>query len=972
MTQHATVPATSRAPTHSPGLSDTGERLDPSLQHWIEQRIGVELGEVRIHHGPEADRHARLLQADAFTCGRDICFAAGAFRPHTRDGLRLLVHEIVHVVQQTSGTTPAPAPDGRLFRGRRGDRWEHEADDVAERVVNGMPVRLGIVDATSNRVDATVAGMALQCHDSFEHRALGDIPTGDVSAILVGGPRRSEILNREIDLMWLWHQDPEKVTEEDIHKLCPWIRTVRLPASGLLVTYGELNALPDYIATAETADTITKEVLLPIVQYVRQESYIQLNRLLNKTVTDAFADAIFSPSQWAPGLVNTLLATTALDTLTARLGIDGVDHYQGLLARNACHFAPFSWHRWQSSHLIARDLAARAFAATDPNQKAQLTHQAWIQHGYGDHFLQDSFAAGHLVNKTLIMQWFVEWAANQALVPVLDWDSVKTMTTTLQPGLAGRGLYDPADTGPSNDPQTAQEHATYLDRLQSTGLTSSSGQRDVDYQNYLSFLSSVITQSSSAAIHDYYNAHSLWVASPAHPDPYEVWGDDTLLSGTNGGTGAEQTSQAAQMSQQSIQELLHSGSTSVSVQQVREQFPTRVRTSGQEMLTLEAWNDTQQQFCGRQIFPALHDVIVRMSSPLISNVSRDQDLTPRWCTSLPAARFTTTSMLTHGDRLFAGSNGYVYELEPDTGDVLHSLRLSSAVGTGDYETRMTTDGRTLFVGAHGYVYGVDLADWSRPAWTTSLPDARYAVVAVLAADGRLFAGSNGYVYDIAPSSGHVSHSIRLGGAFGTGDYTMRLALDATTLVVGCHGYVYGVPTATFRAASWECSLPKAGYHLVDVLVHRDRLFAGSNGRVFELEPTGGRIVRQLLVTAELGVGDYTTTLAAHDHLLLAGAHGYVYGIDLDDWSHAKWSANLAGNRYAMINLAATADQLIAGSYGHVYRIDSRDGRVLVTTPLTLASGVGNYETRLAIDRTGEHCYAGVHGYGYKLSSELRA
>src|SRR4029077_5167445 len=104
---------------------------------------------------------------------------------------------------------------------------------------------------------------------------------------------------------------------------------------------------------------------------------------------------------------------------------------------------PFSWHRWQASHLIARDLATRSHDEPDPNEKARLKHQALVQQGYGDHFLQDSFAAGHLVNKTLIMQWFIAWAANQKLVPVANWDVVKNVTADLQPGLAGRALYSP-------------------------------------------------------------------------------------------------------------------------------------------------------------------------------------------------------------------------------------------------------------------------------------------------------------------------------------------------------------------------------------------------------------------------------------------------------------------------------------------------------------------------------------------------
>ena len=39
----------------------------------------------------------------------------------------------------------------------------------------------------------------------------------------------------------------------------------------------------------------------------------------------------------------------------------------------------------------------------------ELERKAWLNNGYASHLLQDSFAAGHLINKTLVMQWFAEY-----------------------------------------------------------------------------------------------------------------------------------------------------------------------------------------------------------------------------------------------------------------------------------------------------------------------------------------------------------------------------------------------------------------------------------------------------------------------------------------------------------------------------------------------------------------------------------
>ena len=55
---------------------------------------------------------------------------------------------------------------------------------------------------------------------------------------------------------------------------------------------------------------------------------------------------------------------------------------------------------------MARDLIAHSLAAGQDREK--LRTRARIYTGYADHFLQDSYAAGHLVNKTLVMQWYIE------------------------------------------------------------------------------------------------------------------------------------------------------------------------------------------------------------------------------------------------------------------------------------------------------------------------------------------------------------------------------------------------------------------------------------------------------------------------------------------------------------------------------------------------------------------------------------
>ena len=56
---------------------------------------------VRIHTDARAAESARVVNALAYTVGRDVVFGAGLYAPQTRDGSRLIAHELTHVVQQS-------------------------------------------------------------------------------------------------------------------------------------------------------------------------------------------------------------------------------------------------------------------------------------------------------------------------------------------------------------------------------------------------------------------------------------------------------------------------------------------------------------------------------------------------------------------------------------------------------------------------------------------------------------------------------------------------------------------------------------------------------------------------------------------------------------------------------------------------------------------------------------------------------
>jgi hypothetical protein len=111
--------------------------LAPDICRFMEKRFGADLRDVRIHTDGASARLCDMLHSRALTAGNDIHFATGAYAPHTAQGLRLLAHELVHVLQQRAGKGSTPRQSALrdfLTVGDENDPCEHEANRLAAEV----------------------------------------------------------------------------------------------------------------------------------------------------------------------------------------------------------------------------------------------------------------------------------------------------------------------------------------------------------------------------------------------------------------------------------------------------------------------------------------------------------------------------------------------------------------------------------------------------------------------------------------------------------------------------------------------------------------------------------------------------------------------------------------------------------------------------------------------------------------------
>ncbi|MBI1296160.1 hypothetical protein GC175_14495 [bacterium] len=238
----------------------------------------------------------------------------------------------------------------------------------------------------------------------------------------------------------------------------------------LVVTYGEMNTLADYYGNIDAMKTADRAIRWRIVQSVRKETFLRLRTVysaLKSSLTNAEKQLQRGEIQSAEGLMSTnkinqdwtnqfmfadsiqqdyISGVAGQVNLLKKSGTgaqEETDNYAATLARNACHFVPESWHAWSNYHQQARAKAEEASEIkfnldsmksgltplfeeeAEQTEKQRLqqaleeqrlqeeyeeaANEAILLNGFGDHYLQDSYAAGHMINKTLIMKWFVEY-----------------------------------------------------------------------------------------------------------------------------------------------------------------------------------------------------------------------------------------------------------------------------------------------------------------------------------------------------------------------------------------------------------------------------------------------------------------------------------------------------------------------------------------------------------------------------------
>jgi hypothetical protein len=142
--------------------SEGSGRLPVETQRSMQEKLGHDFSNVRVHTSDRAARLAEGLGARAFTVNQHIVFGAGQYSPQSRIGQGLIAHELVHT-QQGNGT---------VIRRQRCAYGEIRSWAIVSQSNLAAPAGLG--DAVTSVEACCGRGQPCSCVDGSNATAPGD------------------------------------------------------------------------------------------------------------------------------------------------------------------------------------------------------------------------------------------------------------------------------------------------------------------------------------------------------------------------------------------------------------------------------------------------------------------------------------------------------------------------------------------------------------------------------------------------------------------------------------------------------------------------------------------------------------------------------------------------------------------------------------------------------------------------------
>lgn len=500
------MPLTASAAAAIDALRGGGSALSAASRAFFEPRFGADFSQVRVHTDAAAAATAESIDAKAFTVGHDIAFGPDQYAPESQGGRHLLAHELTHVLQQEGRAGPPRAPDGVV------QRWEGlEHKKAGNRALNAYPYR-GTIQTDMTALRTTPARNPGAPHDNTRADLLKGatvlvlaLERGWLQVLVESGSARDKkggVIPANTLTGYVSH---ELVTKSAA------VFDAEVPVGGgLVLSYGDLVAFggdhfKDFNQLGGEASSAAGRARLKKLRDLTDSE---------ATGSPAYEDAATISEEYAERYKN--------------LALENIPHFSG---------GGTALATWQAIH---REAVLAALEVGKKGDSAGLG-RAYAMNAFGDHFLTDSFSAGHVRTPRADTIAFYRKLAHEVFGHIIDHVSTRLGNRIFE--LLRRDYARVRAFGTDAD---RREAVARVRTQVMQGVARAGGAAKVEEQFAL-----YVAGAFSKIMHDRDNAQGLDVVSKRHPEGWTAFGDARMETPANARNLAYMT-EAVQASKQDL------------------------------------------------------------------------------------------------------------------------------------------------------------------------------------------------------------------------------------------------------------------------------------------------------------------------------------------------------------------------------------------------------------------------------------
>ncbi|MBF4246561.1 hypothetical protein EA004_16220 [Vibrio anguillarum] len=309
--------------------------------------------------------------------------------------------------------------------------------------------------------------------------------------------------------------------------------------------------------------------------------------------------------------------------------------------------------------------------------------------------------------------------------------------------------------------------------------------------------------------------------------------------------------------------------------------------------------------------------------------------------------------------LYVGTNGYVYQLNAKTGNLIDTNSLHKT-HHNNILMAISDDGKYLYIGTDGYAICIDTNDFTNEVWRNEVSGTSKDVTMACHGD-KVYAACNGYAYQLNAGNGKTIATNKLKRTHNHG-VNLAISDDGSALYVGTDGYAIRINTNDFSHEAWREEVNSSS-DIVTLLLKDDILYTACHNNAHKLDISSGKQLDHLSIS-DAHSKPLSLAITPDGKRLFIGVSGDVISVKTDQFSTQSWRISLTDEK-SQVALLVDSETINTGCRGYLQQLDIDTGKTVFKNSF---AGIGKNNVAMVQNEAQNQLYFASGGYVIAMDS----